>query len=126
MSSTPGELLGCAQAIAADASTEASFRSAISRAYYASFHAATDFHNALPKPGSNAGASGAHEILIKQLYYPGVDAADPNYAKSKTFGKLLNQLKIFRVVADYKLDQLVEKHQMDTALASSAALVTAK
>src|SRR5262245_50169722 len=112
MSSNPKDMFACAQAIADAAQSEANFRSAISRAYYAGYHAAKLFHDALPVPGSGNGANGVHEILVQQLYHPGVKKTTPEYAKSIGLGKFLHQAKILRVQSDYHVGDVVTTEQM--------------
>ncbi len=123
MSSKPKDLLACAEAIAASAACEANYRSAISRAYYAGYHAAYGFHDALPVPGSANGASGMHEILVQQLYHPGIKPAVAEYSKSLALAKLLNQAKVLRTHSDYKLNLDITAAQMGLALTASKSLV---
>ncbi len=123
MSSTPTDLLACAEAIAVKAACEANYRSAISRAYYAGYHAAYGFHDSLPVPGSANGVNGSHEILVQQLYHPGVKNSAPEYLKSLALAKLLNQAKVLRTHSDYKLSAEITAAQMGIALSASKNLV---
>ena len=50
MSVSPNELLSLADVVLRNATTEAEWRNAVGRAYYAVFHAATSFHGSLPSP----------------------------------------------------------------------------
>ncbi len=124
MSVGAGEILRCASVIAQAADGEASFRSAISRCYYAAYHAARVWHLALPVPGS-AGyrKTGRHETLVNQLYQPGLRRERPEYWQSIALARMLNRGRLLRQQADYRIEAKVDREQMLGALANSAAIV---
>lgn len=115
MSVTPADLLALAGSLAAG-DDEARWRGAISRCYYAAFHACGAWHDALPMPGSNAGpAGGVHQELINRLRNP--DACVPQAGRdlSKVMAAKLDALRHQRVQADYHLADA-----MDAVLAANA------
>lgn len=64
------ELLDAAQVLALQPS-EIWRRSAISRAYYASYHRCRSWEQSLPEPGFNLGGHGGrHQELINRLQHP--------------------------------------------------------
>jgi len=70
MSVQASDLLALAGTLASGV-CEAEWRCAVSRGYYAAFHACGDWHNALPMPGSNSGLGGGmHQELINRLRNP--------------------------------------------------------
>lgn len=109
MSSTPPELLTCATDLLQIASSEAQYRTVCSRAYYAAYHAAYDFHKKLPIPGSVGRANGQHEQLIEQLANPQIPSTHSKYKTSLALGKTMRGLLANRVTADYKINATVDR-----------------
>lgn len=119
------EMLRCAAVIAEAAHGEANFRSAISRSYYAAYHAAHAWHRALPVPGS-AGfrRSGRHETLVNQLYHPGVRREHPGYWRSIALARMLNRGRVLRLQADYRTDANIDRAQMMGAVTNASMIVS--
>lgn len=124
MSATPDEMLTCAKDLCARADCETKYRASISRAYYAAFHAARNFHIGLPTPGSVGNASGGvHAQLIAQLANPGISKNNKKYYLSQALGKSLRPLVDARVDADYHLHLNIEKQFADDILLQATELV---
>ena len=101
----PLDLLACAERIAqADPIDDALHRAVTSRAYYAAFHAARDFHASLIRPGLVGAANGVHEQLIAQLSNPDLSEKNARYTISKTLGRMMRSIVAMRVDADYRLN----------------------
>lgn len=106
MSVSPNELLSLAEVVLRNATTEAEWRNAVGRAYYAVFHAATTFHGSLPSPGKTPPKqTGVHEELAFRLSWPTMHTDHPKYDTSRTLGRNLRWLSKKRVEADYYLEQ---------------------
>lgn len=98
--------------------TEAHWRSAVSRAYYAAYHGCNDWHDALPAPGSNTGIPGGkHQQLINRLGHPAPEVKDGRATVSRLAGVRLGLLRTQRASADYQLQDL-----LDGASAQNACL----
>ncbi|WP_404992829.1 hypothetical protein [Cupriavidus pauculus] len=127
MSVDAGAVLRCAAVIAEAAHGEANFRSAISRCYFAAFHAAYAWHAALPAPGYRGPRgpreAGRHETLVHQLYHPGLPAAHPFYWRSIALARMLNRGRQLRLLADYRTDVDIDRTQMAEALVNSLVIV---
>ena len=118
------ELMTTALSYRASASVESEWRACISRAYYAAFHAADQFHKALPVQGNTSGRSvGLHELLIEQLTSPGISSSQPDFLRSKAIGYILSALKRTRVTADYQLSDSVDKTDVANALENASRLI---
>jgi uncharacterized protein (UPF0332 family) len=106
MSVSPNELLLLADAVLRSAKTEAEWRNAVGRAYYAVYHAATNFHNSLPSRGRTPPKqTGVHEELAFRLTWPNLPTDDPKFEISRTLGRNLRWLSSKRVEADYYLNK---------------------
>lgn len=124
MSVCPHEILRCAAVIAEAAHGEANFRSAISRSYYAAYHAAYAWHRALPAPGGvGHRGTGRHETLVNQLYHPGLMRSHPSYWRSIALARMLNRGRLLRMQADYHVDAELDREQMMGAVVNSAMIV---
>lgn len=119
----PSELLDCALRIAKLDRSEAAGRAAISRGYYAAFHAARSYHNALPQPGDIRGASGMHQQLLNQLQFPNIPPQDPKFAVSVAISKTLRPACSARVDADYKLELPIQSPRVDAAIEACRQVV---
>ncbi|RZT42744.1 hypothetical protein [Cupriavidus agavae] len=117
------EILRCATVIAEAAHGEANFRSAISRSYYAAYHAAHAWHRALPVPGRANGRGDRHETLVSQLYHPGIRCGHPLYGRSIALARMLNRGRVLRLQADYRIGGEIDRAQMRRALANNARIV---
>lgn len=88
-----------------DSTPEIAIRNAISRSYYAAYHAALDISDRLEEPFYESKTQGVHDRLIKQFAdYKKRDANDPEEFKVRSISYVLKQLKALRVRADYYLD----------------------
>lgn len=124
MSVAPRDLLNGARQIRAGLADEAGFRAAISRAYYAAYHDARAFHDALPSAGLAGSATGSHEKLIAQLTNPTVPRADPNCMRSRRIGHILNDIYRLRIVSDYKITINVLATDADVALRQADTILS--
>lgn len=70
MSVAPREIFASAQKIRDSQNDEVGYRTAISRSYYAAYHAARIFHDALDSPGSLGASGGVHVQLVARLLAP--------------------------------------------------------
>lgn len=101
--------------------TEAHWRSAVSRAYYAAYHGCDAWHSALPSPGSNTGIGGGkHQQLINRLGHPAPEVKDGRANISKVVAVRLGVLRTQRASADYELSGALD------AAAAINACVSAK
>lgn len=103
------DIFESAQRVSAIGSHEADYRCAISRLYYAGYHACNDFHNNLTTPGVSKQDVGVHENLVNQLNNPTVPNTEPNHQQSIELAQYLKKSLFNRRLADYKLDQPVTK-----------------
>lgn len=93
---------------------EAWRRSAISRAYYASFHFCAEWERSLPRKGKSAETTfGVHQRLIERLGRPDGACSSNQQARSKELGALLHQQKERRVKADYRLPASVKAAELE-------------
>ncbi|WP_250533479.1 hypothetical protein [Caballeronia sp. AZ10_KS36] len=125
MSATPKELIDCAEVMLQSAKDEPVFRAVCSRAYYGAYHAAREFHEALPSPGSVGNASGRHEQLIAQLNNPTISRQNKKYIRSIALGKTLRTLVSARVQADYEIGDAVDQHAATQSVQTAKTLHTA-
>lgn len=101
MAVTPRELIETAQR-QAEQRAETWQRSAISRAYYASYHRCKDWEQGLPELGYNVGPSGGrHQELINRLQHPARACSEGLKSRSVAAGALLASQRLRRVQADY-------------------------
>lgn len=115
MSCAHTDLLVLANELKAGA-TEAHWRSAISRGYYAAYHGCKLWHGALNMPGSNEGPpGGSHQQLINKLAHPAPEVKGPEKTLSKTLSLYLRLLHIKRCAADYDLGNPVDQVAAQTA-----------
>ena len=85
--------------------TEAELRSAVSRAYYAAYHACLAWHKNLPSPGSNSGpAGGVHQELCNRLKNPAPEVSPDLMKSSRRLSVMLSVLRSQRGLADYEVD----------------------
>ena len=103
MSVSPRDLLREARTLAEREGVETARRKAISTAYYAAFHAAKQYHDALPLPGRSKQNVGDHENLIHALRTPDAALGDEICKLSIRLGELLLRLRPSRIRADYEL-----------------------
>lgn len=115
MSIVPADLMMTAETLA-DSDREADQRSAISRAYYAAFHASS---LVLPEQTGELAPSGSsHEAVISEMGTYGRSLA-PGRTEAAQISRALPVLKRLRVCADYRIDQ--DTTAKDVTLALSRA-----
>lgn len=123
MSIAVGDLLDLAKDLRAN-STEVSWRGSISRAYYAAFHQAGDWHQALPSQGMLPGKPGGkHHDLAGQLSNPTLPATDQRRSLSMSMGYMLRDAHRLRVKADYSLNENITASETDQLLISARKIV---
>jgi len=114
MSVLPNDLLKLAKDLLSQATAEVQFRNVVSRTYYAAYHSAKHFHDALPQPGKLPGKpTGIHEELAHRLCWPSIPESDVRFQRSREIGRDLRWLHSERTKADYRLDMTVTR---DSAL----------
>ncbi|RUO38129.1 hypothetical protein CWE13_00300 [Aliidiomarina shirensis] len=99
MATTPSDLIQLANE-SLKANSEVSYRNAASRAYYALFHEVTSRLTNLP----DRKESGTHESLITYLKTCNSGEEPYDIKELENIGYKLGQSKLYRVEADYKLD----------------------
>lgn len=100
-------------------SGEAWRRSAISRAYYASYHACQAWEDRLPRLGKAEPLTfGSHQQLIERLLSPDPRCTGSQMACSRKLGELLLKQKVLRVKADYRLPVTVVPKELEAQLSA--------
>ena len=120
--STPRDILAVAVELSAGP-TQAHWRSAISRAYYASHHALKVWHATLPAPGSVGLAKGSHEQLVAQLRSPAPESSPEQQKSSRTYSVKLALMLRQRVAADYLLNETIGADQAATVCAMARGIL---
>ena len=115
---TPPELLLLAEKLR-QGSTEAEWRAAASRAYYAIYHHARAFHDSLPESGQPApkGAGGDHVDLSHRLKNPAQSVNAKLTTQSRRIGIMLDNCRPTRHQADYEIRNAFSADQADELLA---------
>jgi hypothetical protein len=90
------------------------WRNAVGRSYYAAYHRADTWHEALPSHGVAKPGQGAHATLIDCLQHPTVTG--PTSMRSRAVGYVLAHMKAFRTKADYELHLDVDQAEARTAV----------
>lgn len=114
MAVTPAEIFESAKSLAGNSGDEAHYRSCVSRLYYASYHAANNFHNALSMPGYQAAKGGSHENLIHQLNHPSIPNTEPEHDLSIELAQYLRKGLLNRRLADYRIHEGVNEKNVST------------
>lgn len=98
-------------------------RSAISRAYYASFHRCLAWASGLANQAPPSRRKGAeHQQLLNRLMKPGSTCSEKEKQQSVKLHRLLRLQRDRRVKADYKLDEDVTHKEMRRQLADAKQL----
>ena len=119
---TPKETIEYASSLSM--TDEVSFRTMISRAYYASYYAADGFHESLPEKGVTAvDTRGTHNILHAQLANPGLPKSDDLYFESKSLAYILKDIYSSRILADYNIEVGITKSDAEHAIVKSKKLL---
>lgn len=120
---SPSDALGIAEEIRKLGDTPAVYRAVCSRAYYAAFQAAKEFHDRSPNPGSVGDAEGGvHKLLIAQLDNP-MGPKDSHYWASKGISKSLRVVYQHRLSADYFLKRDVVLNHVEESLRMSSTII---
>lgn len=120
MSVCDEDLLVYGETLAKEAS-EICWRASVGRSYYASYHCADAWHDALPSHGMAAAGRGVHRTLIDCLINPTVLGA--SMRRSKSIGYMLEVMKAARQKSDYELDEHVDQGEAQTVAANSRMLL---
>lgn len=123
MNAEPTHLIECATRISELGTDDATCRAAVSRAYYAAYHAAKRFHESLAVPGYVKGASGRHQQLLNQLAFPGLSEKNERFAVSAGLAKTLRPIYAARVDADYHLNIGITPDRTQEVLKASAEAI---
>lgn len=125
MACTCNDFLGFAKTLAEQSSSlEIAHRSAVSRAYYAAFHAAKSFSDNLSVPGEPAPQGmGVHASLYHSLSHPRLPNGDPLSGKSRSIAYMSQNLKRHREVADYDLQAEVVASDAEDAIAKAKEIL---
>ncbi|HEY1398518.1 hypothetical protein [Roseateles sp.] len=125
MTTTPEDLKSVAEALSIQ-EIEAWQRSAISRAYYASFHRCLEWESGLPKKASvNRQKGGEHQQLLNRLRKPNASCSEKEKQLSIKLHSLLRSQRERRVKADYRIDEDVSRKEMRRQLADARQLFRA-
>jgi uncharacterized protein (UPF0332 family) len=118
LSTTPLDLKAQALKLKQAAKDEIGQRVALSRMYYACFHACNSWHNNLP--GHMLGnltcsnKAGSHEQLISRLSNPSKKSSKARSVASMDLAKALRVLRDYRTTSDYHIkDNIDEEWLMD-------------
>ena len=90
---------------------ETAFRNAISRAYYAAYHAVLPLDETFANHGGIKTDVGVHEQLISKL--ENCPRSNPNWTRYKSIGVLMRKSKVARVESDYDLQAIVFGEQVE-------------
>lgn len=125
MPCTQDDFLAIARENSQPEASEIALRSAISRAYYAAFHAAKFFHDKLPAPGEPAPSGmGVHSALCYKLGRPRSSIIGQEKATlSRSIKYMCEGLKPMRVKADYELTETIVYGDAENAIAIASKIV---
>ena len=115
MSTTPHEIWTHAQSL--PAASESEIRTKISRAYYALYSHAFEFHDALPTCGGLLkGDVGVHKQLQMKLTNPAQTCSQSEQSASRTLGTMQLLAHDLRLKADYRLGEHVNRTDLQKCL----------
>ncbi len=121
MSISPADLLAYSETLTA--SDELTRRNAVGRSYYAAYHTAEIWHEALVTHGVAPAGLGMHSSLIAALKNPSVSGA--KRIRSMSLGYTLEIMKALRKTSDYKLNCNVPDTDVNQSIAN-ARIILAK
>ena len=113
MSVNAEDFLRAAEQLISHNSHEIDYRSSMSRAYYATFHALAPLADQLPA-AANYTVKGSHDEKISKL-----TSCLPNHPQArllKAIGYEIQKSKSRRVIADYKIDNVVTQNDAQEQL----------
>lgn len=115
MSTTPQEIWQHAQTL--PDKSESEIRTKISRAYYALYSHAYEFHDSLPECGHLLKDDvGVHKQLQQKLTNPSTKCAATVQSASRSLGTWQSLVHELRIKADYHLDEHVDKKDLAKCL----------
>lgn len=85
--------------------SEPGWRTAASRAYYASYHRCLEWELSLPAQGDPMKRQGVHAQLISRLLNPSSSCSLRTAARSRRIGEHLARQRDLRTKADYNVDK---------------------
>ena len=125
MTTKPGDLMSVADALSIEEG-EAWQRSAISRAYYASFHRCLAWESGLPKKAPSVRQKGSeHQQLLNRLKKPNSSCSEKERQLSIKLHSLLRSQRARRIKADCRIDEDVTRKEMRRQLADAKQLFRA-
>lgn len=101
---------------ARNATTEVRRRSAVSRAYCASYHRCQRWEALLPYKSTCRSRGGTHAQLIDRLSEPNPFCGKALMDRSEALGELLAKLRHLRVIADYRLEHEIDRKVMESQI----------
>ncbi len=108
------ELVSMSERIIITDKTEASFRSSVSRAYYAAFHHAKDFLSFWQIP--EFPDQSVHQSTVTRLFSMGK-------SEIAQIGRSLDRLRIKRVRADYESNIIINENEAKSSLDSAKKII---
>jgi uncharacterized protein (UPF0332 family) len=113
MSVTSADFINSAKALLSNQATEIDFRNAISRTYYSIFHLSKPVAKYLP-PITLQTTLGSHdEIIFRFIQCPNTY---PHWSLVKSIGYIMSRMKNKRRIADYEIDLIVVKEEVEEQL----------
>lgn len=113
MSTTAVDLRRFAEQLCQNPRGEAARRAALSRLYYASYHACRRWHASLPAFGKRTNdRGGVHEELLDQLGHPADSISEDLFVASVALYKALLALRNYRVKSDYELGDSIDSESV--------------
>jgi len=100
------DFIGFASAVLKDDSSEFDLRNSISRSYYATYHAALAYADVVSVPPVSDYSGPTHRKLSK-FFEDSMNADLPMRIGLRKLGYSLKQLHTNRVMADYKIEEMI-------------------
>ncbi|TMG75113.1 MAG: HEPN domain-containing protein [Betaproteobacteria bacterium] len=117
---TPADLLAHAKELLKSAGKDLEYRLVIERAYYAAFHAAQEFEEALPRRSQvSTDKTGSHDGLFQRLECPDAKLDYGLRIISQDIGAQMRLLKPLRELASYELHETIRVDQAEAAIAGA-------
>ena len=113
---TPEELFANAEELLKNAKSELDYRNSVEKAYYAAYHAALRFEEALPVRSSVVAKGGSHEQLIQSLERPSAKLDYGLRVISQELGAQLRMLKPLREHASYEIGLTLRVDHAEAAI----------
>lgn len=113
---TPAEFLTQAKELLKSASKDVEYRNVITQAYYAAFHAAREFEEALPHRSQVTTREGSHDSLFQRLEVPNSKLDYGLKIISQDVAAQMRQLKPLRELASCELKETIRIDQVEAAI----------